>query len=75
MCAALLSPAAAMAPEDASSQWEEFYLGSRRFQFVAESLGMPIDQVTLPGVCGGLSLLGDSGKGEKKGCIGEGLDS
>ncbi|XP_063851703.1 lysophospholipid acyltransferase 6-like [Scylla paramamosain] len=34
-----------MAPEDAVPHWEEFYLGSRRFQFVADGLGMPIDQV------------------------------
>ncbi|MPC99413.1 hypothetical protein E2C01_094826 [Portunus trituberculatus] len=37
-----------MASEDAVPHWEEFYLGSRRFQFVADGLGMPIDQVTLP---------------------------
>ncbi|XP_063611150.1 lysophospholipid acyltransferase 6-like [Penaeus indicus] len=27
------------------SHWEEFYLGSRKLQFVADGLGMPIDQV------------------------------
>lgn len=32
-----------MASED--SHWEEFYLGSRQFQFIADGLGMPIDQV------------------------------
>ncbi|KAK4312918.1 hypothetical protein Pmani_015689 [Petrolisthes manimaculis] len=30
---------------EASSQWEEFYFGSRRFQPMADYLGMPIDQV------------------------------
>lgn len=36
-------PPAAMASGE--SHWEEFYLGSRRFQFIADGLGMPIDQV------------------------------
>ncbi|XP_064097463.1 lysophospholipid acyltransferase 6-like isoform X1 [Macrobrachium nipponense] len=31
--------------EAPSSHWEEFYLGSRQFQCIADTLGMPIDQV------------------------------
>ena len=46
VCAALLSHIVAMANDDAMPHWEEFYLGSRRFQFIADNLGMPIDQVT-----------------------------
>lgn len=66
VCAALLFHAAAMATEDAvSPQWEEFYLGSRRFMFVADSLGMPIDQVK-KGLCvEGLSREGGKKKAEK----------
>lgn len=31
--------------EDGHTNWEDFYLGSRAFQFLADAAGMPIDQV------------------------------